>query len=454
MIPYTSQNLLSAKIVAIGYWRIAFLASILASACSCFLRVEISFLHGQSSESVYFSLLTAHGLLFVFLVLVPIGQGYLNWWFPGQTGTWDFIWPRVNMGALLGVEWSTAILLLFWLPGGWNPGWTMYPPLASFQQGFSIDCIIAGIHALGVASGAGSSNAVVSFRLLILPFSRKELSIFVWSQFVAAVLFIGTIPSLALGLLGILLDRTTSSSWFDPSGGGDPVLYQLLFWFFGHPEVYVVVLPSFGVLSASLEANSGLYGKEGLISSVSCLGVLGYLVYAHHMFTVDLELEVKLLFSSGTMAIAVPTGVKVYSWMVSVRSGSLDTLQTFLPLLCFLATFIGGGLTGIMLSSSTADVLLHDTYFVVAHFHQVMAIAAFLAFACGVHWLGMMSHGGAIILFTIATMTIFLPLYGAGLCGIPRRVPSMLYEASGFLVPGYLGCVLAIMAIILYLIFL
>nr|YP_009158818.1 cytochrome c oxidase subunit I [Kudoa hexapunctata]BAR94705.1 cytochrome c oxidase subunit I [Kudoa hexapunctata] len=454
MLSASYSSSLSAKIVAIGYWRISFLASILASSCSCFIRAEISFPHGQTTEEIYCSLLTAHGLVFVFLVLVPIGQGFLNWWFPGQTGTWDFIWPRVNIGGLLGVEWATAMLVIFWLPGGWSPGWTMYPPLASIQHGTSIDVIIAGIHALGIASGAGSSNAVVSFRLLLLPFSHKELSLFVWSQFVAAVLFIGTIPALALGLLGILLDRTTSSSWFDPSGGGDPILYQLLFWFFGHPEVYVVILPSFGVLSASLEASSGLYGKEGLISSVSCLGVLGYLVYAHHMFTVDLELEVKLLFSSGTMAIAVPTGIKVYSWLVSVRSGSLETRPILLPLLCFLSTFVGGGLTGIMLSSSTADILLHDTYFVVAHFHQVMAISAFLAFACGVHWLGMVSHNGSLLLFTVGTMALFLPLYGAGLLGIPRRVPSMLYESNSFLIPGYLGCIIATIAIITYLVFL
>nr|BAR94716.1 cytochrome c oxidase subunit I [Kudoa iwatai] len=444
LISFSKQNTISAKQVAIGYWRIALLSSIIATTCSGFIRIEISFPQVQSSEQTYFSCITAHGILFIFLVIVPIGQGYLNWWFPGQCGKWDFSLPRINIGSMIGTEISLFLIIGSWLPGGWSCGWTMYPPLSSIQEGNSIDMIISGIHLIGVFGGLSSTNTLITFKQIEYNQTYKELSLFIWSQCVTAILFIGTIPSLALALLGILCDRSLSGSWFDPSGGGDPVSYQILFWFFGHPEVYVVILPSFGVISTLLESQSSLYGREGMIASISCLGILGYLVYGHHMFTVDLEMEVKLLFSSGSMAIAIPTGIKVYSWILSIITKKENLKSFSVPIICFIFTFVGGGLTGIMLSSATADILFHDTYFVIAHFHQVMAISSFLAFSCGIQLLGYKSHSGYLILFTIGTLILFFPLYYAGIIGTPRRIPSMTIESQPFMFLGLIGYFLSI----------
>lgn len=455
MLSKTVRNSFSAKIVAIGYWRISFLSSIVAVTCSGFIRIELNFCFTQMSELIYFSILTIHGLLFVFFVIVPIGQGYLNWWFPGQCGEWDFIWPRFNLLSLIGTELSFFLLFIFWLPGGWNPGWTMYPPLSILQHGWSIDIIIGSLHLLGVVSGISSCNTIVSIHQINIPFSIRELSMFVWSQFITAILLLGSIPSLALALLGIILDRSIDGSWFDPIGGGDPILYQILFWFFGHPEVYVVILPSFGTISSSLETSSSLYGRDGMIASVTCLGILGFLVYGHHMFTVDLEMEVKLLFSSGTMSIAVPTGIKVYSWIMSIKSGNLDPKQTLLPIICFISTFVGGGVTGIMLSSSLSDVFFHDTYFVVAHFHQVMAISSFLGFSCSIFLIGkFILHGGSIVFFTIGTMILFLPMYNMGLSGLPRRIISLNLESINYSISGFIGFIIALIGITIFFLYL
>lgn len=454
MISISVSNFLSAKIVALGYWRISFFSSILATVCSGFIRFELNYCFIQISELIYFSIITVHGLLFVFFVLVPIGQGYLNWWIPGQCGEWDFIWPRLNLFSLIGTEFSLFIFILFWLPGGWSSGWTMYPPLSIFQFGWNIDFIIGSLHILGIVSGISSCNTIVSISQINLPYCYKELSLFVWCQFITSILLLGSIPSLALALFGILFDRIIDSSWFDPIGGGDPILYQILFWFFGHPEVYVIILPSFGSISISLESSSTLYGRDGMISSITCLGILGFLVYGHHMFTVDLEMEMKLLFSSGTMAIAIPTGIKVYSWLMSLRSGNSDTKQVILPIICFITTFVGGGITGIILSSSLSDVFFHDTYFVVGHFHQVMAISSLLGFTCSIHLLGkLFLHGGSIVIFTIGTMIIFLPMYNIGISGIPRRIPSLNFELLSYSFLGIIGYLLSIIGLTIFLLF-
>lgn len=449
-----------AKKVADIYWNLSLIASSAGTICSGFLRLELLNNQTQIWENLYMSVLTIHGLLFVFFVLVPIGQAFLNWWFPGLSGSSDFYWPRVNLGASLWTSASAALILVSWVSeGGWGVGWTLYPPLSSITLKPSIDAIIAGIHILGIASGLAGLNTLVSTGLDETSLLPRELSLFIWAQGFSAILFIGSLPTLALGVTGILLDKSFLFSWFDPSGGGDPVMFQTLFWFFGHPEVYVVILPAFGVVSLSIESEGLLFGRNGMIASIGCLGVLGFIVYAHHMFTLELEIEVKLMFSASTMGIALPTGVKIFAWILSFRQG-IRPSQYFVTFLCFIVIFIGGGITGIILSACAIDLMLHDTYFVVAHFHQIMAVSALLAFACGIP----MSHLNCqvykteatlgILVFSVGTLILFLPMYWSGLSGMPRRVPGFSNQAgeifSWTLIGYLLSCMGAILVITCY----
>lgn len=435
------------------YWYLGLVSSSIGTSCSGFIRLELLNNQTQIWSTMYFSLMTIHGLIFVFFVLVPVGQSFLNWWYPGLSGNSDFLFPRVNLGASLGTIASALIILVSWIvEGGWNTGWTLYPPLSTSNLNYSIDAIIAGVHILGLASGLGGLNTLISSRFDETSLNIREISLFIWAQGFAAILFLGSLPTLALGVTGLLMDKSFGFSWFDPIGGGDPIIFQTLFWFFGHPEVYVVILPAFGVVSVTIESQGLLFGRNGMIASIGCIGVLGFIVYAHHMFTIELEVEVKLMFTASTMGIALPSGVKVFAWSLSLRRGH-PANQFTMTFTCFLVIFVGGGITGIILSACAIDLVLHDTYFVVAHFHQVMAISAILAFSCGLPltYNRFDSEEASLgnLLFAGGTLILFLPMYWSGISGMPRRVPGYSNMASEVMSWTLIGYIISILGVII-----
>lgn len=447
-----------AKSVAGIYISIALICAVFGTASSGLIRLELLCPELQYWETAYYTMITAHGVVFVFLVLAPVGQAYLNLCLPGLVGVEDFYMPRINLGAALGNALSAIVLFSSWLiKNGPTCGWTFYPPLASNPSN-SLDSIIAGLHILGVASLLGSVNtlATIANSIYYINKSADRISLFVWCQGLTAIIFTGSAPGLVIAITCLLLDRSFGFSWFDPAGGGDPVLYQTLFWFFGHPEVYVIILPAFGVINLVFEEGSKISGRSGIMSSLVCLGIVSFIVYGHHMFTVELETEVQLMFTSGTMSIALPTGVKVFAWTFTLRHANL-TSPANIAFTCFLVTFLGGGMTGILLSSCIVDLLLHDTEFVVAHFHQVMAIAVVLGFSIGLPSISPNLHkllngyyfSIGILSFTIGTLLLFMPMYYAGLQGVPRRMPSYQIELGMDMSLSYSGYLLAEIGIML-----
>lgn len=447
-----------AKSISMIYLLISFACSVFGTISSGIIRLDLLCSEIQYWEYAYYTLITSHGTIFVFLVLAPTGQFYLNLLLPGLLGVEDFYLPRINLGAALGTGGSAIILLLSSIiKNGPICGWTFYPPL-SYNSNTSLDILLSGLHLLGISGLLGSINTLATIIMSISYLNKKliNISFFVWCQALTAILFIGSSPGLVIAVTGLLLDRSFGCCWFDPTGGGDPILFQTLFWFFGHPEVYVIILPAFGVVNMVFEEESRLCGRSGIISSLICLGVISFLVYGHHMFTVELETEVQLMFTSGTMSIAIPTGVKVFAWVFSLKTRNIKT-PTNLCFTCFLITFVGGGMTGILLSSCIVDLLLHDTEFVVAHFHQVMAIAVVLGFSIGVpstsNKLNTKSNkyyfSIGVVLFTIGTFILFIPMYYTGIQGIPRRVPSYQIEYSIDMSGSYIGLILSEISIII-----
>lgn len=447
-----------AKSVAQIYILVALLCSIFGTASSGIIRLELLCPELQYWESAYYTMITAHGVTFVFLVLAPIGQAYINVCLPGLIGVEDFYMPRINLGAAIGTSISGILLSFSWLiNSGPTCGWTFYPPLSS-NSSISLDFILAGIHLLGFSGLLGGVNTLVTiiYSLAYHNKSMDRISLFVWCQGMTSLLFVGSSPGLVIAVSCLLLDRGFGSCWFDPAGGGDPVLFQTLFWFFGHPEVYVIILPAFGVINMVFEEGCRVNGRYGIIISLICLGSVSFLVYGHHMFTVELETEVQLMFTSGTMSIALPTGVKIFAWTFSLRHGEISNPQN-LVFSCFIITFLGGGMTGILLSSCIVDLMLHDTEFVVAHFHQVMAISVVLGFIIGLPSIYTYVFNTAQIklfslgvsMFTLGTLLLFTPMYYTGIQGVPRRMPSYQNEFGIDMSTSYLGYILSELGIII-----
>ena len=436
------------------YLWFAFIMLLVGGAMAMVIRAELFQPGMQVVDPNFFNTMTTmHGLIMVFGAIMPGMVGLANWQIPLMIGAPDMALPRMNNGSFWILPFAGTMLLstLFMEGGGPAFGWTFYAPLSTTFAPASTDFFIFAVHMLGFSSIMGAINIIATVLNMRAPgMTLMKMPLFVWTWFITAFLLIAVMPVLAGAVTMMLTDRNFGTSFFDAAGGGDPVLFQHVFWFFGHPEVYIMILPAFGVVSEIIPtfARKKLFGYSSMVYATASIAFLSFIVYAHHMFTTGMPVAGELYFMYATVMIAVPTAVKVFNWTATMWRGSMTFELPMLWAIAFVFLFTIGGFTGLMMGVAPADMQYHDTYFIVAHFHYVLVTGALFAIIAAAYywlpkWTGHMVNErlGKIHFWwsVISVNVLFFPQHFIGLAGMPRRIPDYSLQFADWNMISSLG---------------